>query len=275
MSGLRRLILAGIGCVIATTSPLEARAQQQASPPYSLSDIEDLVKGGFRASGILARISTSCISFTLNSEAESRLRGAGADTVLLNGLRRTCNTAARQAVGNTAAMTNEQAFREHMQTGNAYNDSRRFAEAEAQFREALKRMENDPWSRNWALAAIGMSLNNQGKPADAEVLLRRAVYSDTSYRQARLLLAQSLRMQGRTAEAVEQESVVARQDAAERAAAQRTQEATERAAADSARKAKSESRKGWFYFVIVLAGAAALAMALVQAVDEAAACPSC
>ena len=86
---IRRLIrLTTLGAALTVMfSPSEAKAQ--GGPPYTLDQVERLV-GRLSNEAILARVSRDCLSFTMDSEAEGRLRSAGADEALIEALRGVC-----------------------------------------------------------------------------------------------------------------------------------------------------------------------------------------
>lgn len=82
----RRIALRA-AAVVAVLTPTSVCAQ---SKPFTLSDVEILVRGAVSSEKILSRLSGSCISFRLTPESTSTLRSAGADDKLLAGLLSVC-----------------------------------------------------------------------------------------------------------------------------------------------------------------------------------------
>lgn len=58
--------------------------------PYSLADVEEMVRGGMRTARILEIVRQDCIGFRVTGEVITRLTAAGADDPLISGLRTTC-----------------------------------------------------------------------------------------------------------------------------------------------------------------------------------------
>jgi hypothetical protein len=91
----RRIALRAAAVMVIVT-PTSAYAQ---SKPFTLSDVEILVRGGVSSEKILSRVSGSCISFKITPESASTLRSAGADDKLLAGLLSVCYKEIERVVG--------------------------------------------------------------------------------------------------------------------------------------------------------------------------------
>lgn len=84
---------------------LSVQSGAQTGTAYNLDDITEFVKGGLTASSILSRVRNSCISFRLTQSVSDRLRGAGADNALIDGLRDSCFKSDSKAGGDTRDRT--------------------------------------------------------------------------------------------------------------------------------------------------------------------------
>jgi len=69
---------------------LPALARGQSANAYSLSDITDLVKNKVPSKRVLSLAKQSCVSFSFDDDAKSRLRRAGATTSLIDSLSAVC-----------------------------------------------------------------------------------------------------------------------------------------------------------------------------------------
>jgi hypothetical protein len=75
-----------------------AAATSSATPsagakPYTIDDIEAMVKNGVATGRVLELSKQACLSFRMNDDADTRLRRVGADAALLSGLRQSCYSA--------------------------------------------------------------------------------------------------------------------------------------------------------------------------------------
>jgi hypothetical protein len=61
--------------------------------PYTIEDIEAMVKNGVATTRVLELSKQACLSFRMNDDADTRLRRVGADAALLSGLRQSCYSA--------------------------------------------------------------------------------------------------------------------------------------------------------------------------------------
>lgn len=78
----------------ATTATSSTNAAPSAgTKPYTLEDIEAMVKNGITTARVLELSKQACLSFRMNDEADTRLRRVGADAALLSGLRQSCYSA--------------------------------------------------------------------------------------------------------------------------------------------------------------------------------------
>lgn len=71
----------------ATAGSVQTSASVQ---PYSLADVEEMVRGGMRTVRVLELVRQDCIAFRVTGEVIARLTAAGADDALISGLRTTC-----------------------------------------------------------------------------------------------------------------------------------------------------------------------------------------
>jgi len=75
-------------CALMISLPLSSLAAQRSG--YSLTEIDELLKGGVSPEHILAIAQRNCLSFRVNSENDNRLREAGATPVLVTALGTVC-----------------------------------------------------------------------------------------------------------------------------------------------------------------------------------------
>ena len=73
------------------TVVLAAPLSAQATRPVSLEDIEGLLKSRVPAARILSRAKERCIGFVIDSDADARLKRAGAGAIFIDQLREVCN----------------------------------------------------------------------------------------------------------------------------------------------------------------------------------------
>lgn len=83
----RRALAAAL---LAALPGLPALARGQSANAYSLSDITDLVKNKVPSKRVLSLAKQSCVSFSFDDDAKSRLRRAGATTSLIDSLSTVC-----------------------------------------------------------------------------------------------------------------------------------------------------------------------------------------
>src|SRR6185312_1977122 len=76
--------------LLAALPGLPALARGQSANAYSLSDITDLVKNKVPSKRVLSLAKQSCVSFSFDDDAKSRLRRAGATTSLIDSLSTVC-----------------------------------------------------------------------------------------------------------------------------------------------------------------------------------------
>ena len=98
MSIRRLVLLLGLALLAA---PLSA----QATRPVSLEDIEGLLKSRVPAARILSRAKERCISFRIDSDADARLKRAGAGAIFIDQLREVCSPDMPREGGGTGAAT--------------------------------------------------------------------------------------------------------------------------------------------------------------------------
>lgn len=95
---IRRLALS-VGLILA--APLSA----QTARPVSLEDIEGLLKSRVPAARILSRAKERCISFRIDSDADARLKRAGAGAIFIDQLREVCSPDMPREGGGTVPQT--------------------------------------------------------------------------------------------------------------------------------------------------------------------------
>src|SRR4051812_31944745 len=83
-----------VGCLLPSPDNVQISAKiPPASPsgqPRTLENIVDLLQGGVRAKPLLSRADNDCIDFVVVDSVEARLRDAGADDEVVQGLRSIC-----------------------------------------------------------------------------------------------------------------------------------------------------------------------------------------
>lgn len=82
---------------------LAAPLSAQATRPVSLEDIEGLLKSRVPAARILSRAKERCISFRIDSDADARLKKAGAGAIFIDQLREVCSPDMPRESGGTGA----------------------------------------------------------------------------------------------------------------------------------------------------------------------------
>lgn len=70
-----------------------AAAPSAGAKPYTIDDVEAMVKNSVPNARILELSKQACLSFRMNDDADTRLRRVGADAALLSGLRQSCYSA--------------------------------------------------------------------------------------------------------------------------------------------------------------------------------------
>ena len=90
-----RALLAAIA--LALTAPAAAAQDATEVQPYSLDEIVDLVSSKVPNKKVIAYAKSDCIGFAVDDDAVGRLRRAGADAALIEGLRGACTGGAAMA----------------------------------------------------------------------------------------------------------------------------------------------------------------------------------
>jgi len=70
-----------------------APAPSAGAKPYTIDDVEAMVKNSVPSARIVELSKQACLSFRMNDDADTRLRRVGADAALLSGLRQSCYSA--------------------------------------------------------------------------------------------------------------------------------------------------------------------------------------
>ena len=102
-----RALLASIPLACLLPSALSAQTGASVNP-FSLDEIVGFIGDGVRSTRVLEEVRPACISFAMDSGNEARLRQAGADATLLEGLRATCGAAGPSLKGRLVISTPQQ-----------------------------------------------------------------------------------------------------------------------------------------------------------------------
>ena len=99
----RRCLTAALLCALSAADPASGGAQQPTPRPYTLTDIEGMLKNRVPQRRILDLAGRRCLDFVLDSRSEGRLRAVGAGQQFVDQLREVCNPNVPRATGPAAA----------------------------------------------------------------------------------------------------------------------------------------------------------------------------